>query len=173
MSAVNCEVVHAFSHNGKMLSPFPEEHLGKMWAWLQQYKTQMVDDFSPQSPDELKAFFSSHKGPSFAFLDGKDKPIGAVWADPLGKDNYMGHLVFERDGLTSVDKLFMTARALKVMFDGGAKKIWWESYIDNRAYLLFLRKLGAVPETSLKSMPTKRDGQSVKSLLFASYPENL
>lgn len=151
-----------------MLSPFPEKYLPQMWNWLEEFRKQMVDDLSPQTPLDLRNYFHDGKARlSYAFLDQNGWPVGAVWAEDLGHGNYMGHLVFERAGITSQEKLEMARRALRAMFDAGMKKLWWESYVDNRAFIIFLKKLGARPDSAIPTHPTKRDGKEVKTVLLS------
>jgi hypothetical protein len=149
-----------------MLSPFPEHLLPWMWEKLEEFRSQMVDDLSPQTPLDLRNYF--HNGQerySYAFLDSEERPVGAVWAEQISGSSYMGHLVFNRD---AAGKIFMTSRALHAMAAKGVTKLFWESYEDNTPYLMFLRKLGAKRDRFVESQPAKRDGAEVKTLLFSS-----
>jgi RimJ/RimL family protein N-acetyltransferase len=83
---------------------------------------------------------------------------------------YMGHLVFDREGLTSKEKLELTRDAIKRMFKAGARKIIWHLYADNRAFNIFLTKLGAEHEGTLRQ-GTRRNGELVDVVMMASFPE--
>lgn len=156
-----------------IVSPFPESHVPKMWAWMQDFTKQMVDDYSPHSLDELATKNKKdleHGAKTYAVMVD-EKPCGAVWGEHLGDNMYLGHLVFDRDNLDSRDKLDMARAVLRHFFHDGARKICWQMFADNRAFRIFLKKLGAAEEGCFRQA-TRRNGELVDVIVMASFPED-
>lgn len=155
-----------------LVTPFPEEHLPLMWAWLQEFRAQMVDDYSPHTYDEMleRNRGDLANGMKMYAMVRDGKPVGAVWGEALGDGQYMGHLVFERYTLSTAEKLEMARDAVRQMFADGARKICWQSFADNRAFTIFLRRLGAVIEGRFREA-TRRNGELVDIVILASFPE--
>ena len=155
----------------QIVSPFPIEGLGKLWLWLQTFKDETIDDFSPQTYAELveKCRADSEAGAKSYAIIHDGQLVGCVWGEPVGNDVYSGHLVFEPYGLKPPEKLEATKQAIKCFFADGARKIRWMALSQNRAYRLFLRRLGAQFEGELKQ-ETKQEGALKDLLLFASFP---
>lgn len=152
-------------------SPFPEQHLSAMCGWLQEFKYQMVDDASPLEESDVRAFYESGRSKSFAVeVDGQ--AAGAVWAEELYDGVYMGHLVFDRDMLSSAEKVQATRQAVRKLFEEGARKISWHVFADNRAFRIFLKRVGAEIEGTMRKA-TKRNGEYVDVMLLSTLPEDL
>jgi RimJ/RimL family protein N-acetyltransferase len=159
----------------RIVSPFPEEYVPRMWTWLEEFRRQMLDDYCPQTLDDLKAKNRqdlANGAITYAVLDAKLKPIGAVWGEHLGDHQYMGHLVFDRESLTSSEKIEAARSAIARMFCDGARKICWQMFSDNRAFRIFLKRLGAEIEGNLRQA-TRRNGELVDVTLMASFPDTL
>lgn len=156
-----------------IISPYPKEHLPKLWDWLQEFSHQMNNDQSPKTYEALiadHAHLGESGGKSYALItDGVIR--GTVWADNLIDGMYMGHLVFDREGITTQEKLAFAKEAIAAMFASGVRKIIWHLYADNRAFRIFLKKLGAEIEGTLREA-TRRNGELVDVIMMASFPEN-
>ncbi len=155
----------------EIVSPFPEDYLLTFWTWMAEFKEQMVDDFSPQTFQELVAKARQDLaagGKSYAIIQN-GKLVGCVWGEHVGDQVFSGHLVFESDALKSAEKLEATRLTLQQFFSDGARKIRWMALADNRAYRIFLRRLGASFEGELKK-ETRRQGELCDVVLFASFP---
>jgi RimJ/RimL family protein N-acetyltransferase len=155
----------------EILSPFPEECLQLFWDWMLEFKDQMVDDFSPQTFEQLVEKAKADRlagGKSYAIVQ-KGTVVGCVWGEHVGDQVYAGHLVFDRDALTPSEKLEAAKLTVKRFFSEGARKIRWMALSDNRAYRIFLRRLGATFEGELKR-ETRRQGKECDVVLFASFP---
>lgn len=131
----------------------------------------MVDDFSPQTFEQLvlKARADAEAGGKSFAITKEGRLVGCLWGEHVGNDVYSGHLVFDRDELSPAEKLEAAKEAMHRFFEDGARKIRWMALPDNRAYRLFLRKLGAGFEGELKQ-ETKQGGELKDLLLFASFP---
>ena len=155
----------------EIISPFPEECLLVFWTWMAEFKEQMVDDFSPQTFQELAAKARQDLaagGKSYAIMMNGNL-VGCVWGEHVGDQVFSGHLVFDRDSLKSAEKLEATKLTLQQFFSEGARKIRWMALADNRAYRIFLRRLGATFEGELKR-ETRRQGELCDVVLFTSFP---
>lgn len=154
-----------------LITPFPEEHLPVMWEWLQEFRKQMVDDFCPTTFEEMVTVNQRglDRGMKMYAAMQEGKVVGAVWGDPIGDDQYLGHLVFDRS-LDRAAKFACARAAVFTMFATGARKISWASFADNRAFIIFLRKIGAVIEGRLRD-GARRNGELVDVVVLASFPE--
>jgi RimJ/RimL family protein N-acetyltransferase len=167
---VNCEIQAA---SYEIVAPFPEGQLVRFWQWYEENRGAMMDDNSPKTLDALR---EKHRrdtlagGLSYAIYQN-GLPVGAVWGEHAGDDIYIGHLVFERDVLTSAEKFAATKDALGKMFQAGARKVAWMLYPENRAFNIFLLKLGATTEGYLRK-GTRKQGAVHDLLLLASFPED-
>jgi RimJ/RimL family protein N-acetyltransferase len=161
----------AIASKYEIVSPFPEECFPAFWSWMAEFREQMVDDFSPQTFQELVAKARQDQaagGKSYAIMQN-GVVVGCVWGEHVGDRVYAGHLVFDRDSLKSAEKLEATKITLQRFFSEGARKIRWMALSDNRAYRIFLRRLGATFEGELKR-ETRRQGKECDVVLFASFP---
>ncbi len=161
----------AIASKYEIVSPFPEDCFPAFWTWVKEFEEQMVDDFSPQTFQELVAKARQDLaagGKSYAIMQNA-KLVGCVWGEHVGDQVFSGHLVFERDALKSAEKLEATKLTLQQFFSEGARKIRWMALADNRAYRIFLRRLGATLEGELKK-ETRRQGELCDVVLFASFP---
>jgi hypothetical protein len=156
----------------EILSPFPEECLQLFWRWMQEFKDQMVDDFTPKTFEEMteKAQRDQEAGGKSYAIVQKGTVVGCLWGEHVGDQVFAGHLVFDRDALTPREKLEAAKLTLGRFFSEGARKIRWMALADNRAYRIFLRRLGAKLEGELKK-ETRRQGELCDVVLFASFPE--
>lgn len=158
----------------EIVSPFPEGFLPGFWTWMLDFKEQMVDDFSPQTFQELQTkaqYDLSVGGKSYAIMKNGTL-VGCLWGEHVGDQVFSGHLVFDRDSLTPSEKLEAAKLTLKKFFSDGARKIRWMALSDNRAYRIFLRRLGAEFEGELKQ-ETRRKGKPCDVVLFASFPDEV
>ncbi|KKL95845.1 hypothetical protein LCGC14_1850540 [marine sediment metagenome] len=155
----------------EIVSPFPEECLPLMWQWINEFREQMVDDFTPKTFEEMieKERSDREAGGRFYTIVQKGTVVGFVWGEHVGDQVYAGHLVFDRDALRPAEKLEAAKLALNRFFSEGARKIRWMAFTDNRAYRIFLRRLGATFEGELKK-ETRRQGELCDVVLFASFP---
>jgi RimJ/RimL family protein N-acetyltransferase len=163
----------AFSNRFKIVSPFPEEYYPLVWALLQEFARETMDDRSPRSLPELIEKDRRDResgGLSYAIVGQEGVPLGAVWCEAIGDGLGIGHLVFMRRELTSGEKLSATRAAVSMMFAAGMRKICWSLFGDNRLFHIFLRRLGAVEEGRLKDQ-VRRNGELVDMVLMASFPQ--
>jgi hypothetical protein len=159
-------------HIGCAEGPLPQCYYPQLWNLLQQFSHQTLGDICPKSLDELiaKDKRDVENGSKDYIAFGTCGAVGFIWAESVGDDLAMGHLVFEREGITSREKVEATREAIECMFRDGFRKIMWMFFADNRAFRIFLRKVGAVEEGILRQH-TRRNGALVDAAFMASFPE--
>ena len=155
-------------------SPIPDEAYEFIWKYLQQFAHQTLDKTSPDSLEALREKLKAdveRGGKTYAFHN-KDGWVGALSIENVGDGIGLGHLVFSRDNqnLTSAEKLAMSKAAIDDIFQNGFRKIQWAFFSDNRAFRLFLRKLGATHEGTLIAH-VNREGEWVDADMMASFPQ--
>lgn len=157
-----------------IITPFPEEDLPLLWKWLKEFQHQTIDDYSPKSVEQLaeKCAKDHENGARSCGILRDGKTVGAVWCENMGDGLGAGHLVFDREApLTTCEKLESVKMCLRVIFEG-YRKVCWAFFADNRAFRIFLKKLGAQIEGCLKQN-TRRNQELVDVMLMASFPESL
>ena len=161
----------AIASKYEIVSPLPNGEFHKVWDWLQEFRKQTIDDFSPQTLEQLveKAKTDILAGGKSYAIFNEGCFVGCLWGEHAGDQVYAGHLVFDRDALMPKEKLEAAKLALKQFFSDGARKIRWLALADDRAYRIFLRRLGATLEGELKK-ETRRQGELCDVVLFASFP---
>ena len=153
-------------------SPFPEEYLPLMWGWLDEFREQMVDDYCPKTFEEMVEKNKrdlAHGAKVYAVIGEAGVPVGVIWGELAGDDVYLGHLVFARYALSAAEKMAATRESLRRLFAAGARKVVWQVLADNRAFLIFLRRIRAHVEGHLRD-GTRRGGKLVDVVLMASFP---
>jgi hypothetical protein len=155
-----------------LVSPFPESDIPLFWKWFQDNQGAMMDDQCPKTIEELVAKNKRdlENGALTFGVMSNGKCAGAVWAENGGDGIYIGHLVFDST-LPPKDKLAAAREGLVSMFAKGARKIVWQLYPDNRAFAIFLLKLGATTEGYLRRS-TRKAGNVADLILMASFPED-
>ena len=155
----------------ELVSPAPESCYPVIWRLLQEFSHQTIDTLAPTSLEECiqKARRDLEAGGrSYAiFKDGI--VVGAVWVEALVDGMCLGHLVFERKGLSSTEKIRASRQAIEAIFADGFRKILWMFFSDNRAFRVFLKRLGAKHEGLLREH-LRRDGELVDAEMMASFP---
>jgi hypothetical protein len=165
----------AFDRKYALVSPMPEEHFLAIWEWLGEFTEQMVNDYTPRTSEDVVAKLTldvASGGKSYMILSDDSRPIGAVWGEVMGDEVYMTHLVFARYSLSTPEKLALARAAVRQFFADGARKLCWAMYVDNRAFRIFLRRMGASVEGTFRKA-TRRNGQLVDVIMMATFPEDM
>jgi hypothetical protein len=153
-------------------SPCPDSELPLVWEWLNHFAKETLDEQSPQSMEsflERERATRSTGGKTFAIMMD-DKLIGAVWCEAIGNGMAIGHLVFDPGHTISTREKVRASRcALESMFLS-FRKIIWTFFSDNRAFRVFLKRLGAIEEGCFRKS-LMRKGEWVDQAFMASFPE--
>jgi hypothetical protein len=150
--------------------PYPKEHILELWMWVRDFDHQMSDDTSPKTLEEVT---EKWRNTEYSYGIWKDGVIvGNVWAEPMGDGQFLGHLVYTKDGMSVHEKIQGTKDAARQMFADGARKILWQTFADNRAYIAFMRRVGAKVEGLLRKT-TRRNGEYVDGVLLGLFAEEI
>lgn len=153
-----------------IVSPCPNSDLPQIWKWLQFFAKETLDEKAPKSLEEflLKENFDRHNGgKTFAVaLDGH--LVGGIWYEAVGDGMAVGHLVFDPGHTLSTSGKMQAVR--QTLKEAGFRKIIWTFFADNRAFRVFLKRLGA-EEEGLFRKQVRREGELVDQAFMASFPE--
>ena len=156
----------------EIVSPAPESCYPVIWRLLQEFSHQTIDMHAPKNLEELveRAKKGEAGGGMYCAVLKDGVVVGGVWVEPMVDDIGLGHLVFEREGISSAEKMKAARMALSEIFDAGFRKVLWMFFADNRAFRIFLKRLGAEYEGTLKKH-LRRDGMLIDAEMMASFPE--
>jgi RimJ/RimL family protein N-acetyltransferase len=143
-------------------SPFPLHAVPRLWAWAEDSRRQVADEFSPKSLDEFVDFWErlAQAGQRSWGVWRDDELGGAIWSMPLSPVMADSHCIFKRAFWGSGTAVEALRRVYAEIFDGGVQKITIVSFSDNHALLGLVRKLGFEREGMLRKS-TLRDGELV------------
>lgn len=153
-----------------VVTPCPASDLPQVWKWLQHFAQETLDEKSPTSLHEFLLKESTDRlngGKTFAVsCDGK--LVGGIWYEAVGDGMAVGHLVFDPGHtLSTSGKMAAVRQTLKM---AGFRKIIWTFFADNRAFRVFLKRMGA-EEEGLFRQQVRRNGNLVDQAFMASFPE--
>ena len=154
------------------IAPVREAGLRFTWDWMQRYKKQMVDDGCPQSFEQLREkYLNDEARGSRSYEITEDSAIvGTVWFEAIRDGMFIGHLVFAKNSSPTGEKMKAVRMALADLFTHGARKVCWMFLADNRAFRIFLKRLGATWEGVFKQQ-TRCDGKLADVAYMASFAE--
>lgn len=157
----------------ELVSPVPVQLYVRIWFLLKEmFPMQMIDSRAPQTAEEFVEKAVNDQlagGKSYAALK-EGQFIGAVWFENVGDGIALGHLVFERENVSSNEKLEAARTAIKGVFGAGFRKIIWSFFADNRAFRVFMKRLGAEHE-GLFRKHYQRGQEWIDAEFMASFPE--
>ena len=139
--------------------PFPLHAVPRVWAWTQQFRDRVADDFGPQTLDEfVQQWERDAVAGRRTWIVLRDGEMGGVITSrkisPMVAD---AHCIFKREFWGQGT----TAEALRLVFEqvflSGVEKISAMTFADNHALLGLVKRLGFEREGLLRSQ-TKRNG---------------
>lgn len=155
-----------------IVSPCPPENLPTVWEWLSHFSKETLDSNAPKTLDE---FLSNEKlcrergGKTFS-ISKEEKMIGAIWVENIGDGICVGHLVFDPGHTIPTSEKILSSRiVLKQIFES-FRKVMWAYFADNRAFHVFLRRMGAIDE-GIFHKHVRRGSDFVDQAWMASFPE--
>jgi len=158
----------------EIVTPTPQEHYADVWKLLDEFRHEVLDAAAPANLEEMierNKQDEARGGKSFSVLK-EGQLAGAVWFEMIGDGACIGHLVFDRFLLTGAQKMAATRNVLRMMFSDGFRKVHWAFFADNRAFRVFLKRLGAEQEAHFRQH-CRRDGELVDAEIMASFPESV
>ena len=157
----------------ELVSPAPEDCYLNIYQLLKlEFAHQTIDSRAPRTFGEFNRKAQQDLedgGMTFAVLK-EGLVMGGVWFEAIGDGQCLGHLVFERQGISSTEKLQASRQAIEELFASGFRKIVWTFFADNRAFRIFLKRLGAKHEGLLRQH-LRRGDELVDAEIMASFPK--
>lgn len=143
-----------------------------MWDWLSHFAQETLDSNAPKSLDEFlhsEAMCRMNGGKTFC-IHNDDVMIGAIWVENIGDGIGVGHLVFDPGHTISTsEKIYASKLVMKEIFQY-FRKVMWAYFADNRAFHVFLRRMGAIEE-GIFHQHVRRGSDFVDQAWMASFPE--
>lgn len=143
-----------------------------MWKWLSHFSKETLDTNAPES---LKEFLDSEQlcrkngGKTFSIHQDRDM-VGAIWVENIGDGICVGHLVFDPEHTISTSEKIQASRKVLGEIFKSFRKVMWAYFADNRAFNVFLRRMGAIEE-GVFHKHVKRGSDYVDQAWMASFPE--
>ena len=157
----------------ELISPAPEDCYFDVYRLLkEEFAFQTLDSGAPATFGEFnrKAKQDLENGGMTFAVYKEGLFAGGIWFETIGDGQCLGHLVFERKGITSTEKLQASRQAIEELFASGFRKIVWTFFADNRAFRIFLKRLGAKHEGLLRQH-LRRGEEFVDAEIMASFPK--
>lgn len=160
--ATNSEAAAQYS----LVSPFPERHWPRVWAWVEEFRDRVADDFAPQT---IEAFVQQRiEGQLYEMTWGvlRDGELGGlVIVTPLNRHLAMAHVIFKKSFWGHETTLRAIAAVFAEVFAAGFGKISSVAFADNHQILGLVRKMGGGKEGHL-SRNTLRRGVAVDQMVL-------
>lgn len=152
-------------------SPFPEYAWPRVWTWMNQFRSRVADDFSPQTMEEYVETQSNrmHTGLNWGVYRGGDLG-GAIWFEPGNPVNGIIHTVFRKDFWGRETTYPALNEAIEKIFEAGMIKVQAMFFADNHSVRGMAKQLNMRPEGLLRST-TIRNGTPVDMAIFGLLKE--
>lgn len=160
----------------QLVTPFPAEHYGQLWAWLNQEPSANFDDSSPKTLEEFSASMETRQKSQMIYeVVQHGQPIGVIGIEhfthvtPQAK--FVG-ICFTKEACGKGIALEAVKMVLQKTFSGGAQSVVAMYHSDNIAVSKMFRKLGVALgdrkrrplacEVARFPNPATRDGKPVE-----------
>jgi RimJ/RimL family protein N-acetyltransferase len=151
-----------------VIAPFPDVALPLLWMWIEEARSQVADDFSPQTPGEFIALERqrAESGEVITFAIYRDHELGGyVRVVPTLPMSCEAHCIFSKSFYgyqTTLPALNDVARQL---FEAGIERLTLPVFAHNTAIRSLLKRGGAVEEGTLRSY-TRQNNEPVDMVIF-------
>lgn len=156
----------------EITTPCPSEKLPLVWEWLSHFSRETLDTNSPQSLDEFlksESLCRISGGQTFS-INSEGVMVGAIWVENIGDGVGVGHLVFDPGHTISTsEKIQASKKVMREVFKS-FRKVMWAFFADNRAFHVFLKRMGAIEE-GIFHQHVRRGSDYVDQAWMASFPE--
>lgn len=145
----------------RVASPFPEFSLPRVWAWTQEFRLRVCDDFAPSTIKEFMVLWRAKLGSVRSWGVYRGEELGGVVtfeaASPV-----MGitHFMFKKPFWGHETTVPALEAVFGEVFESGVNKISSFAFLDNVQVLHLARQLGAQKEGVLRQQ-TVRSGEYV------------
>jgi RimJ/RimL family protein N-acetyltransferase len=133
---------------------------------MNQFRTRVADDFSPQTLEEYVESQSRrmHPGLNWGVYRGDDLG-GAIWFEQGSPVSGIIHTVFRKDFWGHETTYPALNAAVEEIFGAGVDKLLAMSFADNHSVRGMAKRFGMAQEGLLRSM-TRRRGQLVDMVVY-------
>lgn len=135
---------------------------------MEEARSQVADDFSPQTPDEFIALERARVagGEVITFAIYRDNELGGyVRVVPMLPMACEAHCIFKKSFYGTQTTLPALNDVARQLFDAGVERITMPVFAANAAIRALIKKLGAVEEGRLREY-TRQNGLPVDMILF-------
>jgi len=155
-----------------IIHPCPSRDLPRVWEWLSHFSKETLDSNAPKSLDEFlhsEAMCRMGGGKTFC-IHNDDVMIGVIWVENIGDGIGVGHLVFDPGHTISTSEKIQASKLVMKEIFQHFRKVMWAYFADNRAFHVFLRRMGAIEE-GIFHQHVRRGSDFVDQAWMASFPE--
>lgn len=157
----------------RVVTPFPDFAAPRIWAWMEQFRARVADDFSPQTEREFMAAWEQRANHEqrWAVYRG-DELGGLVTLAPVTPCVLTSHVVFKKQFWGQDCTLEGIAQVYEVAFElPRITKISSLVFADNAQIIGLAKRLGAEIEGRLRNH-TMRGGQPVDMIALGLLKED-
>ena len=157
--------------NIRVETPFPLYALPRVWAWTQEFRWRVADDFGPQT---LEAFVSDWearvlKRQTWAVYRD-DELGGLITCEPESPVVGVVHLLFAKRFWGHATTLPALRLVFTEIFKSGLQKTYSPAFAENSQVMALLRQIGAKKEGVLRKH-TRRGGKAVDMMIISVLAE--
>lgn len=141
-------------------TPFPEFAAPRVWAWMENFRNRVCDDYSPQTLSEFLALWSARASLEQRWAVYRDGELGGlITLQPLGPSVLTSHVLFKRSFWGSDTTMQAMRQVYDVAFDlPHIRKIWSLVFADNAQIIGLAKRMGFEIEGRMRHH-TMRHGQ--------------
>lgn len=139
------------------------------WTWIQEFRRQVADDYSPRSFQQFFIQELARKGKGLTYGVERDGELGGVvWVDMHAPHLAEAHCLFKRSfwgRRTVLPALNLVADGV---FEAGVHKIIMPVFADNHAIRSVCKSLGGIQEAYYREH-ILRDGELIDMAVYSLY----
>ncbi|MFH1110980.1 MAG: GNAT family protein [Planctomycetota bacterium] len=144
-----------------LVKPFPMYELPRVWLWVQQFRRQISDDFSPKTLDEFVDVEMERMARQMTWGVYRDDELGGLIVfEPSSPVAGTSHVTFRRSFWKPRTSVPAMREAYAEIFAAGYRKILSFVFADNNAIRSLAREIGLREEGVLRGQ-TLRNGRPV------------
>ena len=144
-----------------LVKPFPMYELPRVWLWVQQFRRQISDDFSPKTLDEFVDVEMERMNRQMTWGVYRDGELGGLIVfEPSSPVAGTSHITFRRSFWKPKTTVPAIREAYSEIFAAGYRKILSFVFADNNAIRSLAREIGLKEEGVLRGQ-TLRNGRPI------------
>jgi RimJ/RimL family protein N-acetyltransferase len=153
----------------RIVSPFPQSELVLAWGWIQKFRRQVADDYSPRTFQQFLIQETDRQGKGLTYAVERDGELGGiVWIDLHAPHLAEAHCLFKKEFWGRATVLPALEQIAAGVFDAGVHKIICPVFADNHAIRSTLAALGAVQEAYYREH-ILREGELIDMAVYSLF----